>query len=191
MQPIQTLKRATAAALVGVAVFLTGCASDAGVQKAYYEALKEQAIATKEIGVAQAQADSMKYYAIAKTSADADSTAKAAIGVALGVAGSGSNSVAKAPQTFAQSIVPPETTEQKLRAWAGIALGAGGLYVQDRNGERAKDVQIVNSNNSAAVQMNTNGAMLGLGIGKDVLSAPAPTEFYTNGLTIKRPEPQQ
>ena len=176
-------------AIASAAVISTGCATGAQEQVEYYKYLQEEAKAKSAIGVARAQVEAVKYIAAAKAVENADSSAKAAASVSMAVAGSGSNQ--PAPDTFASSVKRPESFEDKAYKWMGLLAGTvAPLWVQDRNGSRAAEVAEIQSNNNARVQMNTNGTMLGLGLGREALAADAPMEFSTDAVTINKPEPK-
>ena len=175
-------------AIASAVVLSTGC-STSQEQVEYYKYLQEEAKAKSAIGVARAQTEAVKYVATAKAVENADSSAKAAASVSMAVAGSGSNQ--PPADTFASSVKRPESTEDKVFKWMGLLAGTvAPLWVQDRNGSRAAEVAEIQSNNNARVQMNTNGTMLGLGLGREALAADAPMEFSTDAVTINKPEPK-
>jgi len=189
MQTSQMIKRSAVYAVIAVsAVFATGCATNDKVQVAYYEYLKAEAEAKKAIGVAQAQKESIRYIAAAKAVESADSSAKAAASVALSVtSGSGS---ANQPAQTSPRIQAPETTEQKVFRWASlITQGVVPAVIDNNRSKRQAEVAIVQSNNSASVQKDTNATMLGLGLGSQAFQAAAPLEFSGAGLSISRERP--
>lgn len=189
---MQSPKRVIGAALLGVAVlFSAGCATDDKVQVAYYEYLKAEAEAKKEIGKAKYSAEATKHLASAMALKDADSSAKAAGAVSIALAGN-SSKVESAEQSTSFGVKVPESTGDKAYKWASLLVnGVAPWWVQDRNGQRQADVQMLNSHNQAQVQMNTNSTMLGLGLGRDAFQANAPTTFGTSSFQINRPEPQR
>ena len=176
------------ATVATAAVFATGCATNDKVQVAYYEYLKAEAEAKKAIGVAQAQKESVRYMAAAKAVENADSSAKAAASVALGVtSGTGSSNQ---PAQTSPRIQAPETTEQKVFRWASlITQGVVPAVIDNNRSNRQAEVAIVQSNNAADVQKNTNQTMLGLGLGSQAFQAAAPLEFSGAGVNIVRELP--
>lgn len=185
---MQSLKRISAAALVGIAALASvGCANTE-LQVAYYEYLKSEAEARKAVGVAQAQTESLRYIAAAKAVESADSSAKAAAAVTLGIgAGKGAQT---AQANTSPRIQAPETTEDKLFKWASLITGAVvPAWQVDRQTKRSAEVAIVQSNNSASVQKDTNSTMLGLGLGSQAIQAASPLEFSGAGLTVSKPLP--
>jgi ABC-type sulfate transport system substrate-binding protein len=183
------LRKISAACVIAVAaLFTTGCASN-GAQEAYYNYLAAKAKADEAVGVAQAKAAQARYQSAAIMAANAGETAKAAIGVAQAMAevkgdGSGYAKAATSPV-----VRPPETSEQVAFRWASMLTGAFvPAWVADRSSSRAADVAITQSNNSAAVQMNSNSTMLGLGLGSAAFGAAAPVELYTDNMQLIRTE---
>jgi hypothetical protein len=189
---MQSPKRVIGAALLGVAVlFSAGCATDDKVQTAYYEYLKAEAEAKKEVGKARYNAEAVKHLASAMALKDADSSAKAAGAVSIALAGNSSRAES-AEQSTSFGVKAPESMGDKAFKWASLLVnGVAPWWVQDRNGQRQAEVQIVNSDNQAKVQMSTNSTMLGLGLGREAFQSSAPTLFSTDTFTIDRPEPKK
>lgn len=189
---MQSPKRVIGAALLGVAVlFSAGCATDDKVQVAYYEYLKAEAEAKKEVGKAKYEAEATKHLASAMALKDADSSAKAAGAVSIALSANGSK-FETSEQSTSFGVRAPESTSDKAFKWASLLVnGVAPWWVRDRDGQRQAEVQMVNSNNQARVQMSTNSTMLGLGLGREALQADAPLLFSTDTFRIDRPEPQQ
>ena len=189
---MQSQKRVIGAALLGVAVLLSaGCATSDDVQVAYYEYLKAEAEARKEIGKAKYSAEATKHIASAMALKDADSSAKAAGAVSIALAGNSSRDESDEKST-PFGVKAPESMSDKAFKWASLLVnGVVPWWVQDRNGQRQAEVQIVNSDNQARVQMSTNSTMLGLGLGREAFRSSAPTLFSTDTFKIERPEPKQ
>lgn len=180
-------KRISAIVVVAASILAAGCATSDNAQVAYYEYLKAEAQAKEKIGVANAQKEAIRYMAAAKAVDTADSSAKAAAAVALG-ANSAQISQSEQANTSPR-IQAPESTEQKVFRWASlITQGVVPVVIADRQGARQAEVAIVQSNNSASVQKDTNSTMLGLGLGTPAFEAAAPLEFSTSNLNISRPE---
>jgi hypothetical protein len=186
---VNNFKRiAVYATVATAAVFATGCATNDKVRVAYYEYLKAEAEAKKAIGVAQAQKESVRYMAAAKAVENADSSAKAAASVALGVtSGTGSSNQ---PAQTSPRIQAPETTEQVVFRWASLLTnGVVPAVIDNNRSKRQAEVAIVQSNNAASVQKDTNATMLGLGLGSQAFQAAAPLEFSGAGVNIVRELP--
>lgn len=186
---MQNFKRViTSTFLVIAAVFATGCASSDKVQTAYYEYLKADAEARRDVGRAKYEAEKAKHFASALVLENADSSAKAAGSVALALSGnSGAN---KAEELQPNAVAAPESGETKAFRWANLLLnGVVPVVIDDRRTQRQAEVAIIQSNNAASVQKDTNNTMLGLGLGSAALQTAAPFEFSGAGLNVKKTVP--
>lgn len=183
------LRNISAACVIAVAaLFTTGCGSK-GAQEAYYNYLAAKATADATVGVAQAEAAKARYQSAAVIGANAGDTARAAIGIAQAMAEVKGEGSGYAKANTSPVVRPPESSEQVAFRWASMLTGAFvPAWIADRSSERAAEVAITQSNNSAAVQMNSNSTMLGLGLGSAAFGAAAPVELYTDNMQLIRTE---
>lgn len=175
---------------VGLTVSIAACGTTDSERTAYWNAQTAKATAWQNIEVARAQTEGLKYIAAAKAVEQADASAKTAAAMSIAMGGAKSSAPADNSSSVFAGDRAPETTEQKARAWAGLFInGVMPWWMRDRDSQRANETAQVQSNNNAAVQMNTNNTMLGLGLGDRAIEANAPIQFYTDSFTVNKPEP--
>ena len=154
---LNTRKIALACALAVAAIASTGCGTISAneAQKAYYESEKARFEAIRDIAKAKASAKALTSLAAAQAVENADSSAKAAVGVTLGLQDKGQ---AEAGSDAIVAGKAPMTMEDRLFRWSQLVLGvAVPAVVQDRANGYNAEVQMNSSNNSLEAQKSTNG----------------------------------
>ena len=154
---LNTRKIALACALAVAAIASTGCSTTSAneAQRAYYESEKARFEAIRDIAKAKASAQALTSLAAAQAVENADSSAKAAVGVTLGLQDKGQ---AEAGSEAIVAGKAPMTMEDRLFRWSQLVLGvAVPAVVQDRANGYNAEVQMNSSNNSLEAQKSTNG----------------------------------